>query len=167
MRHSSSTYQADIADLINCQWNLFYQDVTITVMHSFCIKLCYQFIVSASLFSFTLQFYLCSLTPNFWQMTSLSSMVQVMAYSNFSTKPLPKLIIFNFHQWDRRMLSYFIFFVHMCNGSNYNLIYKDVIPVWEIPLIARPPHEPPAILSCTPGLAGYPTQLWHGQLLAD
>ena len=36
--------------------------------------------------------------------------------------------------------------------------------------IARPPHEPPAILSCTPGLAGYPydpTQLWHGWLLAD
>ena len=33
------------------------------------------------------------------------------------------------------------------------------------PYIARPPHEPPAILSCTPGLAGYPfdpTQLWHG-----
>ena len=31
--------------------------------------------------------------------------------------------------------------------------------------IARPPHEPTAILSCTPGLAGYPfdpTQLWHG-----
>ena len=31
--------------------------------------------------------------------------------------------------------------------------------------IARPHHEPPAILSCTPGLAGYPfdpTQLWHG-----
>ena len=36
--------------------------------------------------------------------------------------------------------------------------------------IARPPHEPPAILSCTPRLAGYPldpTQLWHGWLLAD
>ena len=31
--------------------------------------------------------------------------------------------------------------------------------------IARPPHEPPAILSCTPELAGYPldpTQLRHG-----
>ena len=31
--------------------------------------------------------------------------------------------------------------------------------------IARPPHEPLAILSCTPGLAGHPfhpTQLWHG-----
>ena len=31
--------------------------------------------------------------------------------------------------------------------------------------IARPPHEPPAILSCTPGLAGYPfdlAQLWYG-----
>ena len=31
--------------------------------------------------------------------------------------------------------------------------------------IARPPHEPPAILSCTPGLAGdtfESTQLWHG-----
>ena len=31
--------------------------------------------------------------------------------------------------------------------------------------VARPPHEPPAILPCTPGLAGYPfdpTQLWHG-----
>ena len=30
--------------------------------------------------------------------------------------------------------------------------------------IARSPHEPPAILSCTPELAGYPfdpTQLWH------
>ena len=32
-------------------------------------------------------------------------------------------------------------------------------------IIARPPHEPPAILSCTPGVARYPfdlTQLWHG-----
>ena len=27
---------------------------------------------------------------------------------------------------------------------------------WAPLCIARPPHEPPAILSCTPGLAGYP-----------
>ena len=34
-------------------------------------------------------------------------------------------------------------------------------------IIARPPHEPPAILSWTPRLSDHPldpTQLWHGWL---
>ena len=130
VRHSSSTYQADMADLINCRWNLFYQHVTITVMHSCCIELCYQFIVSVSLFNELMQFYLYSLTLNFWQMTSLSSMVEVMAYSNISTKPLPKSYSIAINETAECSFIFF-FFWYVCNDSNYNLIYKDV---WEIPL---------------------------------
>ena len=134
MRHSSSTYQADIADLINCQWNLFYQHVTNTVMHSCCIKLCSQFMVSFSLFNELMQFCLFSLTLNFWQMTYLSSMVEVMAYSKISTQPLPKSYSFAINETaECSFMSTYFFLVHVCNGSNYNLIYKDVvIPVWEI-----------------------------------
>ena len=55
--HQALTNQADIADLINCQWNLFYQHVTNTVMHSCCIKLCSHSMVSVSLFNELMQFY--------------------------------------------------------------------------------------------------------------
>ena len=42
------------------------------------------------------------------------------------------------------------------------------LPTGQVRRGAHGPHEPPAILSCTPGLVGHPldpTQLWHGWLI--
>ena len=131
VKHSSSIYQADIADRINCQWSLFYQHVVITVIRTCCIKLCSRFMVSVPLCNELMQFYSCSLTLNFWQITSLSSMVEVMAYSNINTKPLPKSCSIAINETAECSFTFF----GTCSGSNYNLIYMDVIiPVWEIPL---------------------------------
>ena len=112
VRHSSSTYQADIAELINCQWNLCYQHVTNTVMHNCSIKLCSQFMVPVSLFNGLMQFYLCSLTLNFWQMTSLSSMVEVMAYSRSAPSHYPNHIQLP-SMWPLNV-NLFLLFLYMC-----------------------------------------------------
>ena len=50
-------------------------------------------------------------------------------------------------------------------GAFLSVYYAMDLKTILLMIIARPSHEPPAILSCTPGLAGYPfdpTQLWHG-----
>ena len=111
VRHSSSTYQTDIADLINCQWNLFYQHVTITVMHSCCMKCCSLFLVSVSPINKFMQIYFRSLTLNLRVLTNHIFVINGWGngLQRYQHQAISQ-IIFNCHQWDHKMLAHFFLF---------------------------------------------------------